>query len=83
VTWVFPSREKDIFGLGGLDDGYPWPEIGGVPLSYMNKCVDTVTGEWVYWETNYKDSNGTRYPGGGFDSATYRVEALVHGRCQL
>lgn len=82
VTWMFTSRQATSSDM--VDDRrYPYPEIGGVPVAYMNKCVDSVTGQWVYWETNYIDSGGTQYPGSGFDSATYKVQTVVHGRCQL
>ena len=59
---------------------YPFPVPGGVQSSYINKCVDGVTGEWTFWETNFIDSNGVSYPGASFSSSTYRIMAIKYER---
>lgn len=59
---------------------YPFPVPGGVQAAFINKCVDGVTGEWTFWETNFQDVNGTRYPGASFDAGTYRVLSIKYDR---
>ena len=76
-------------GVGGSSGGtseelyYPFPLPGGVQATYLNKCVDGVTNQWVFWETFFQDRNGTRYPGQSFDSGTYKVETIVYQREQV
>lgn len=70
--------------LGTQSETYnPYPVPGAVEATYLNKCVDGVTNEWVFWETFFQDRNGTRYPGQSFDSATYKVETIVYQREQI
>ena len=68
-----------------LETYNPWPEPGGVQATYLNKCVDGVTGLWHLWKTFFQDRTGVYYKSSGgqqFDAATYKVEAIVHGREQ-
>lgn len=73
-------------GVGGFSGGstsglyYPYPLPGSVQATYLNKCFDSVSSEWVLWETFFQDRTGTQYPGSGFDSATYKVETIVYQR---
>ena len=75
-------------GIGGSVGGstyenyYPYPLPGSVQSSYINKCVDGVTGQWVFWQTFYQDYQGSEYPGQSFDSGTYRVQAIKFDREQ-
>jgi hypothetical protein len=64
----------------------PWPRAGAVQAEYLNKCIDGITGEWTFWRTHFQDRDGVYYIVNGgqqFDSATYKVETIVHGREQI
>lgn len=61
---------------------YPYPTPGGVQAKYLNKCVDGVTGLWVFWQTFFIDIDGTQYPGTSFDAGTYKIETIVYDREQ-
>lgn len=73
-------------GVGDEWSFNPWPLPGSVQATYLNKCVDGITGQWHLWQTFFQDRTGVYYKASGgqqFDAATYRVEAIVHGREQL
>jgi len=79
-------------GLGGFAGGttselvYPYPLPGAVQATYLNKCIDGVTGQWHLWQTFFQDRQGVYYKSSGgqqFDAATYKVETIVHGREQI
>lgn len=80
-TWDRPGAQTPGETTGA--EFYPFPVPGGVQATYLNKCLDTVLNEWVFWQTFFQDRNGTQYPGQGFDSATYKVETIVHQREQI
>jgi len=67
----------------GIETYSPWPLPGSVQATYLNKCVDGITGEWHFWETFFQDRAGVYYDGQQFDSATYKVEAIVYSREQV
>jgi len=79
----FPAVGGSAFALTAPVYKYPFPTPGGVQARYLNKCVDGVSSEWVFWETLFVDINGTEYPGSSFDAATYKVESIVHDREQF
>lgn len=56
----------------------PYPMPGGITALYLQKCVDTVTVDWVYWMTSYQDVLGAEYPGAGFDFSTYKIETIIY-----
>jgi len=65
----------------------PYPVPGGVQATYLNKCVDGITGNWSFWETFFQDRLGTYYierstEGQQFDAATYRVATIKYEREQ-
>lgn len=88
---VFP--DWSVPGLAGvgdqesvLDHYDPWPLQGSVQATYLNKCVDGITGQWHLWQTFFQDREGVYYKSSGgqqFDAGTYRVETIVHGREQI
>jgi len=80
-TWFRPGAQTP--GETAEAGFYPFPLPGSVQATYLNKCVDGVTNQWVFWETFFQDRNGTQYPGQSFDSATYKVETIVHQREQV
>lgn len=82
VDWIFLARDGSVHEIEG-PYVFPYPKAGAVSSEYMNKCVDTITGAWVYWSTDYQDIYGAEYPGNGFSSATYKVQSIVFGREQL
>lgn len=77
-TWEFNSRPSSTI-LDTTDLYWPYPVPGGVTSEYVNKCVDGVTGQWVYWKTAYQDFNGIEYPGDSFNSGTYKVQSITFG----
>jgi hypothetical protein len=68
-----------IYNAGYENLYWPYPIIAGVSSWYLNKCVDSVTSQWVYWRTQYQDFTGEEYPGSGFSSGTYKVQAIKFG----
>lgn len=65
----------------------PYPVPGGVQATYLNKCVDGITGNWSFWETFFQDRTGVYYlerstEGQQFDAATYRVGTIKYEREQ-
>lgn len=68
-----------IYDAGAENLYWPYPIIGGVSSWYLNKCVDGVSGQWVYWRTQYQDFTGEEYPDSSFSAATYRVQAITFG----
>lgn len=77
-----PAKGSNPFALASPTYRYPFPVPGGVQATYLNKCVDGVSGDWVLWETSFQDKAGTQYPGSSFDSATYKVQSIVYQREQ-
>lgn len=65
----------------------PYPVPGSVQATYLNKCVDGITGNWSFWETFFQDKLGAYYierstEGQQFDAATYRVATIKYEREQ-
>jgi hypothetical protein len=80
--WEFNGRPVRGMGVISEDMKWPYPIQGGVLARYVQKCVDTVSGVWVSWATNYQDIYGNEYPGTGFDPGTYRIETISYMREQ-
>lgn len=83
VDWAFMTRGAVEESNEANEEFYPFPSPGGVSTMFSQRCVDTVTGVWTPWVTDFKDVGGSEYPGYGFDAATYKVESVIHGRMQL
>jgi len=83
VTWEFSSRPALEESTAIEENFYPYPWPWTVERLVSQKCVDTVSGEWVSWKTCFVDLYGAEYPGDGFDVTTYCIESIVHGRQQL
>lgn len=84
-TWGLPGVPVGGIGTGDVMTYAPWPLPGSVQATYLNKCVDGITGQWHFWETFFQDRTGVYYQQSGglqFDSATYKVETIVHQREQ-
>lgn len=84
--WSAPGTAGAVEQDGDLETYYPWPLPGSVQATYLNKCVDGITNEWHLWKTFFQDREGVYYLSSGgqqFDSGTYKVETIVHGREQL
>ena len=84
-AWSAPGLPGGSAASSSGDRVNPYPLPGSVQATYLNKCVDGVTGEWVLWQTFFQDRTGVYYKSNGgqqFDSATYKVETIVHGREQ-
>jgi hypothetical protein len=84
-SWWLRERPQGVM-VGSMVSFRPWPVPGAVQATYLNKCIDGITGQWHFWQTFFQDTQGVDYKASGgqqFDAATYRVEAIVHGREQI
>jgi|PlaIllAssembly_1097288.scaffolds.fasta_scaffold00098_4 hypothetical protein len=82
VDWEFMTRGGVELDNEIASSIWPYPLPGGVLAAYRNKCVDTVTLQWIEWVTDYQDVYGTEYPGAGFDPGTYRVINITYDQGQ-
>lgn len=76
--WSAPGEAGSLLRSSILETYNPWPIPGSEQATYLNKCVDGVTGQWVLWHTFFQDRQGSYYPGQSFDPGTYKVETIVH-----
>ena len=83
--WSAPWTAGALGLSASVEHYFPWPQGGSVVATYLNKCVDGITGQWHLWQTFFQDRTGVYYKANGgqqFDPGTYKVETIVHGREQ-
>jgi hypothetical protein len=81
----FSVRPSMIYPQGNIMF-YPYPLPGGVTATYLNKCIDGITGDWHFWRTTFQDVNGLYYLQSGgqqFDAATYKIQMISFNRNQV
>jgi hypothetical protein len=79
-TWYRPTAGSPYVGESLLVSPYPPP-----PDLFVNKVWDPIDGDYVRWETAYRDTQGAEYPGSSAWSAvaaSYCIESITFRRLE-